>query len=599
VFLEIIIQDLVLNNLNSILSGSNNLALGKEGLKALRYGSDNIAIGTSALILADSSDNCIAIGNNALSALLGTGNPVVGDNNIAIGHNAGSAITAGSSNVIIGSNTGSTIATSSNNIILSDGDGNIRLGFFGAGKLNLPSYGSGTQTGTLTKTLGVDSSGDVIEVDATTGTVAGTGTAGTITKWATGGANIEDSIITINSTGETFWGSSPKQAYVYVDTTNDIALIGSLGTGMDLGFITGTGTNKLTISSTGVATFSRSPMTTEVSYDYKNIRVTSGFGGGYTVGRIQSLLAGYDVNIYGVDMGYSYNGSGYNLSFSTNDDLIGNPIERLTISSGGNVGIGSGANTLIYPLEVHSADNGDGIIYKDTGASITNWFGAFSGAAVIGATTNHPLSLYAGGGEKMRISSGGEIQVGGDAALIFGTNNTTDPYIQAASSGDELFFGRANGFQMAIRSDNVVDFKTGIRFINGGNDTLDAYEQDTYSPILKGSSTAGSSPTGVGTYTVIGNVCHLNIRFSGVTVTGATGAIAISLPFAGKSINGQTTSNFNTYNVSFTGTNINALYVSGDVLYGLSSVSGTIWADWAIVDASNIYWNLSITYLIN
>ena len=55
----------------------------------------------------------------------------------------------------------------------------------------------------------------------------------------------------ISSGGETFWGSSPKQAYVYVDTTNDIALIGSLGSGMDLGFITGTGTTKLTISSGG------------------------------------------------------------------------------------------------------------------------------------------------------------------------------------------------------------------------------------------------------------------------------------------------------------------------------------------------------------
>jgi len=61
--------------------------------------------------------------------------------------------------------------------------------------------------------------------------------------------------LTISSGGETFWGSSPKQAYVYVDTTNDIALIGSLGSGMDLGFITGTGTNKLTISSGGDATF--------------------------------------------------------------------------------------------------------------------------------------------------------------------------------------------------------------------------------------------------------------------------------------------------------------------------------------------------------
>ena len=177
-------------------------------------------------------------------------------------------------------------------------------------------------------------------------------------------------------------------------------------------------------------------------------------------------------------------------------------------------------------------------------------------------------------------------------------NSTYGTYLRFIVNGASNFNTPVTA--LTIKPSGVLQANYGISFPNGGATTLDAYEEDTYSPILKGASTAGSSPTGDGTYTVIGNVCHLNIRFSGVTVTGAAGAIGISLPFAGKSgATGQTTTNFNTYNVSFTGTNINALYVSGDFLYGLSSVSGTTWADWAIVDASNIYWNLSITYLIN
>ena len=204
---------------------------------------------------------------------------------------------------------------------------------------------------------------------------------------------------------------------------------------------------------------------------------------------------------------------------------------------------------------------------------------------------------------------------GGTAWLYFQNDNVLkaeisyfiqDDFLTIRAYQKDIVFERAtntptltiDGTTGAATFSNRITATSGIQFGTGA--TLDAYEEDTYSPILTGATTAGSSPTGVGTYTVIGNICHLNIRFSGVNVSGAAGAIKISLPFAGKSgATGQTTSNFNTYNVSFTGTNINAFYVSAGDLYGLSSVTATTWADWAIVDASNIYWNLSITYLIN
>ena len=68
--------------------------------------------------------------------------------------------------------------TSLNQITLGDNsfliklDNSNRLSINGAGKLTLGSYGSGTHTGTATKTLAVDSSGNVIEIDASTGTVS-------------------------------------------------------------------------------------------------------------------------------------------------------------------------------------------------------------------------------------------------------------------------------------------------------------------------------------------------------------------------------------------------------------------------------------------
>jgi len=98
-------------------------------------------------------------------------------------------------------------------------------------------------------------------------------------------------------------------------------------------------TYKLDVTGTGrfsnLFYISRPLMTTQSNYAYQNIIVNTGFGGGYTSGTIQSLLAGYDTSIYGVDIGYSYDGSGYSLRFATNDDTSGNPIERLRIASTG------------------------------------------------------------------------------------------------------------------------------------------------------------------------------------------------------------------------------------------------------------------------
>ena len=97
---------------------------------------------------------------------------------------------------------------------------------------------------------------------------------------------------------------------------------------------------------------------TSTNYQFKNISVSSGFAGGYTGTAIQSLLAGYDGNsIYGTDIGYGYDGTGYALMFSTNNDTDGNPIERMRITSGGGMSYlgpfismdGSGAGSFASP----------------------------------------------------------------------------------------------------------------------------------------------------------------------------------------------------------------------------------------------------------
>jgi hypothetical protein len=145
-------------------NGNYNTAIGSYSLYTNSSGGQNVALGYEALRNNTTSSHNAALGYRALK--LSTG-----DHNLGVGYNSGSAIVTGNNNVVIGSNTGSTIDGLSNRIIISDGAANIRQLIDNLGKLQMPDYGSGTHTGTLAKTLAVDSSGYVIEVDATTGTV--------------------------------------------------------------------------------------------------------------------------------------------------------------------------------------------------------------------------------------------------------------------------------------------------------------------------------------------------------------------------------------------------------------------------------------------
>ena len=162
-----------------------------------------------------------------------------------------------------------------------------------------------------------------------------------------------------------------------------------------------------------------------------------------------------------------------------------------------------------------------------------------TGFTRLGADT---LGFSTAGQTRLKITSGGFVHLGGDAALVWGTNGATDPYIQAGSSGDELYFGRANGWQMAIKSDNVVDFKTGIRFLNGGNDTLDTYDEGTFSPYIQKNDSNGSgqlssgSQTRVGRYIRVGNQVAIWIYIymsaaNAPATSGNTSWLVHGLPF--------------------------------------------------------------------
>ena len=80
------------------------------------------------------------------------------------------------------------------------------------GAIRFNSYDSTNLTGTPTYMLGTDGSGNVVKVlggdiPGGGGTVTGTGTAGTVTKWNSAGTGIEDGPITFSGNNSTFAGN--------------------------------------------------------------------------------------------------------------------------------------------------------------------------------------------------------------------------------------------------------------------------------------------------------------------------------------------------------------------------------------------------------
>jgi len=498
----------------------------------------------------------------------------------------------------------------------------------------------GTSGQVLSSTVSGSQWVDIEDPDA----VTGTGTVGTIPKWATT-TSLGNSIITEAASAITVGGaatfsgavnvidayandpliklatntSGNAEVQIRTATTSYNPGIGVVTSGYNFNIFT-ENTPRLTISSGG----SLLVKTT----------ATSGIGNG-DIGLDNGALRG------GIIRARNAADNAYKalIYLDQNDAVqVGTAATGLNISSAGN-SIFSGnislADTKYIQLNNTStdwqlrADNAGRFVVQTSGGSeffkiSSTGYATFSnyidtpevrqgGEFMIGRSSNiirvgsgdasDSLAFYAGGSQAMSISSGGDATFQSDANKVtINSTNSTQATLEIGRSVDT----KAKITSGDVSANDLNLYTLGSRKLSIGSNwasNLDAYEENTYQPTLFGGTTAGTNPpVGAGDYTVIGNVCHLTIRFNNATLTNASGALTIDLPFAAKSgVSGQTSGNINVYNLPFSTTDMTMMNCAGANIYGLVSRNNTTWIDWNLPTGVNtgIYINFSVTYLIN
>ena len=480
-------------SLSSVSSGGSNVAIGYQSLKTNQNQNDNVAIGSSSMLNNTGNKN-IAIGTNTLYA---SGFNI---SNVAIGHESLKDVTTGSRNTAIGYYSGTDNTTGLNNTFIgyqsgyqmTSGNNNVIIGSFGGSAINGSSNNIIISDGSGNNRIQVDSGGDA--------TFSGNVLIGT---------NINSDIpLQVNKetaasgTAIAFLRNTDAAGNgLVVDVTTPQNYVADFRIG---------NVSKMRISSGGVVEIGNISVVTPALLSVRKNGTCIEYGHGNNNGRYEGTLGAFGSS------GYPYVG------FSTSCDNGANTFT--TRGWKGNV--------------INSNDQGDLIFSQATNANAS------------------AQSLT----ERMRITSGGLTQINSTntTALELITNQSAsslrlkntgsivaDWIMQSGgiTAGDLAFYNLdTNSYRLTISSGGLATFSNGIKFggtpspaYDSGADTLDAYEEGTFTPTIKMGIDTLSSGTSTGIYTRVGNLVSIFININDIVKSGSGNDLTIEgLPYASK-----------------------------------------------------------------
>jgi len=260
-----------------------------------------------------------------------------------------------------------------------------------------------------------------------------------------------------------------------------------------------------------------------------------------------------------------YNSNGDFTFYNTlNTNGFNSLSEKMRITSGGNVGIGTSSPTQTFevsstqsvPVKITHSDGGSCLIsFNDSSTT--------DGTEVLIGAEGNNMVFHAGDLERMRIDSSGNVGIGtsspvrtlhtyvssGNAYNLFEGSLGRWVFGQVGSTHCQVggLYGNHSGIEIdtsgnvgigtsspSQKLDVVGNIEVSGSIYLGGTGSaneLDDYEEGTFTPTLN----VGTATTQLGSYVKVGNVCHIFINIADFSDTTTASNITITLPFTSKS----------------------------------------------------------------
>ena len=210
----------------------------------------------------------------------------------------------------------------------------------------------------------------------------------------------------------------------------------------------------------GDAAYAKKAVITNIPYSTSN--VTS------------SALAIYDGTIHAADIGYSYDGTGYYLTFGTNDNTIGAPIESLRIDRSGRVGVGTaspGTALDVNGVITSRSDSFAAVRFRSSTGTDKAFLSYEDGSTSVFLNNygSGPIVFKTADAERVRIDSSGRVGIGtsspqallditdtGNQPKLRLSTNTASNFLEisrSSSTGHYTFASEENGSSIIFATD--------------------------------------------------------------------------------------------------------------------------------------------------